>query len=356
MGILHRLFGGEGAEVTVPPMDGALHPDTALEDAPVLAAVPGVDNLVATDAGVLMSSGPSLLAMDKDGTTREVARMSAPIAALASSSQGIAAGLDDGTVILLDGGGAQTGRFNLPGGLHCITAMLFDRDGTLLVCNGSSRNPADEWKRDLLDGGRHGSVWRLEPAGGKWTALADGLAFPYGLATAKDGAVIVSESWRHRLIRLDGRREAVLDDLPGYPARIVPSSDGGYWLCAFAPRSQLIEFVLRETGYRREMMREIEPDYWIAPSLHAPRTFLEPLQGGSLKHLGILKPWAPTRSYGLVIRLDDAFAPQDSLHSRADGTFHGVTSCVEREGRLLASSRGTEEVRWVDLDGRSTNG
>ena len=72
------------------------------------------------------------------------------------------------------------------------------------------------------------------------------------------------------------------------------------------------------------MMEEIDPRYWIAPALRSGNTFLEPMQGGSLKTMGVLKPWAPPRSYGLVIRLDDAGPVRYSLHSRVDGKHHGI--------------------------------
>jgi hypothetical protein len=78
----------------------------------------------------------------------------------------------------------------------------------------------------------------------------------------------------------------------------------------------------------------------VAPSLHPSSTFLEPLQGGAQKHLGMLKPWAPTRSYGLVVRLDAAFRPVASWHSRADGTRHGVFTCLPDGETVLAASKG----------------
>ena len=129
--------------------------------------------------------------------------------------------------------------------------------------------------------------------------------------------------------------QIALPDLPAYPGRIISSHEGGYWLALFAVRSQLQEFVLRENRYRREMMANIDPEYWIAPALSSGRSFKEPLQAGSVIRLGIHKPWAPTRSYGLLLRLDDDFQPVWSAHSRADGNRHGVTSCLESDGRLL---------------------
>jgi hypothetical protein len=63
--------------------------------------------------------------------------------------------------------------------------------------------------------------------------------------------------------------------------------------------------------------------------------------------MGILKPWAPARSYGLVIRLDAAWEPVKSLHSRADGDRHGVTSCLEQTEELLISSKGGDVILSV---------
>jgi hypothetical protein len=143
-----------------------------------------------------------------------------------------------------------------------------------------------------------------------------------------------------------------LPDLPAYPARIAAAADGkGAWLALFAPRRQLTEFVLREHAYRKRMMDEVPPDYWVGPTLAPMKSFLEPLQGGTLKKLAAIKPWAPSRSYGLVVRLDEDYQPVFSFHSRADGTRHGITSALEVDGRLLAASHGSNAIVGIDLSG-----
>jgi streptogramin lyase len=233
-----------------------------------------------------------------------------------------------------------------------VTAMDSVPDGTLIIAVGSSKNGAEDWQRDLLDGERSGSVWRLDPKTGQARQLAAKLAYPNGVVVEADGNIIVSEAWQKRLVRLspDGRLLGqVMEDLPGYPARLSRSARGGYWLSIFAPRSPLIEFVLREPAYRKAMMAEVAPEFWIAPALRSGRSFREPMQGGALKQMGILKPWAPTRSYGLVVELDAAFVPLRSFHSRAGGKRHGVTSAVEAGGKLWATARGGDEVVAIDL-------
>jgi len=102
--------------------------------------------------------------------------------------------------------------------------------------------------------------------------------------------------------------------------------------------------VLQEQEYRAAMIREVSRDYWIAPALSSNRSFLEPLQCGGIKTMGIHKPWSPSRSYGLVARLDRAMQPAASFHSRANGTRHGITSAIESLGRILATSKGGDVI------------
>jgi len=198
-----------------------------------------------------------------------------------------------------------------------------------------------------------GSVWRVEISTGRQTELCGGLAFPYGFYH-DDKAFVVAESWRSRLleIAIDGSRPPteILGQIPGYVSRMAPAQGGGIWLAVFAPRSQLVEFVRREKRYCKLMIKNTDPDFWVAPTLRSNKSFSEPLQAGGVKQLGIMKPWSPARSYGLVIRLDDNFQPVYSLHSRADGSRHGITSCLEHNQRLLMAVKGDGMVASYPID------
>lgn len=350
LGRLWDQFVGSGeAAVTLPPLDGALRPNQEIEQADLVAEAPSADNLARDGDRTVLSSEATLLALRPGGGTEPVHGFGQAITALAGAPDGgLAVGLADGTIVLR--GGSRGGRsLALPPELGRFgpTALLFDGTDTLLACTGSARNPPGEWKRDLMGREAAGAVLRIDLNGSAPPqVLASGLAYPNGLALDQAG-LVVAESWRHRLVRLDagGKRSTVLDDLPGYPARLAPAADGrGAWLAVFAPRSQLIEFILREPSYRNRMMREVDPRYWMSPALSAPRSFLEPLQGGAIKQLGMMKPWAPSRSYGLVVRLDAGFQPVASLHSRADGQRHGITSCLDTGNALLLTSRGSDTV------------
>lgn len=341
----YDAFLGRGAAaVTIPAMDGALRANRRLDDGEVLRVVDAPDNLVATAAGVLYSSSDTVFRLSPGDPSDSVAAVfDAPVTCLAADAAGtLAVGLDDGRVLLH----GASGQSSLQSGGTCPTALAFD-GGSLVVAHGSAAHPPSRWRHDLMERGASGSVWRVGLDGGGPTCLARDLAWPCGVLVEAEGGVVVSESWRRRLLRLGARPNVLLDDLPGYPGRIVPAA-GGAWLAVFAPRSQMVEFVLREPGYRRRMMAEIHEDYWMAPALVSGRSFLEPLQGGGVKHMATLNSWAPTRSYGLVVRLDGTFEPLGSWHSRADGLRHGVTSVVEHGGALLVASKGGNAILAVD--------
>jgi hypothetical protein len=331
------LFGRGEAAVTVPPLDGALRPNRRLDEADQRVALDGVDDLATAGGTLVASAGDASFAL-ANGVWGRRRAYPATVAALAAMPDGLAVALASGEIVF-EGGRLDGRRCQLPPEIRCVTAMTAS-GGALYVANGSATNAAAEWQRDLLERNATGSVWRVDPDTGRSQAVAMGLAWPAGLAV-DDDRVVWSEAWRHSLVALGaaGRRETLLVDLPGYPGRIAPAADG-WWLAAFAPRSQLVEFVLREPAYRKRMMTEVPQEFWVAPRLRSGRNFYESLQGGGVKHLGMLKPWAPTQSAGLCIRLDRGFQPRGSLQSRADGRTHGVTAIAEHDGRLFVAARG----------------
>ena len=344
--LLSAATGKGEHSVTVPPMDGALLPNSALDDFPVLQAIAEVDNLAFVHGQLLYSSGRCVMICQIDGTgASKVADFEAPVTAVAAREDGlVSVALDDGSLLFTDLTGTKLRRLkSIEGSGHgSITALAFDPPGYLYACVGSSIHPASAWKRDLLEKGTTGSLWRIDPLDLSSTKLALGLAFPNGIAFDVDMAPLISEAWRHRVVSVPagGRIRVCVDDLPGYPGRLSAAAEGGFWLSVFAPRSQIIEFVLRESAYRKRMMLEVPEDYWVAPSLRSGKNHLEPLQGGAIRQLGIHKPWSPSFSYGLLVRLDQECQPIDSWHSRADGNRHGITSSLEHAGDLLVACKG----------------
>jgi hypothetical protein len=337
--IAHRVLGrGEGA-ITVPPFDGALKPNQALENAELVAELPNAEDLATDGMALYVADGGSVLRLE-GASFAALRRFERPVTALCALPGGrIAVALDGREVRVFHPTKAEAETVIADVGT-AVNALAPGAGGTLLATDGSESLPYGEWGRDLLSRGHSGRLLSIDLSVRQATVLASGLRYAFGAAAGE--TILVSESWRHRLISIGagGQIKPVFDHLPVYPSRLSPAAGGGYWLTAFAARTQLVEFVLREPTYRRRMMAEIEPEFWVVPRLRSGRSFREPMQGAHLKAMGIVKPWAPPRSYGLVIRLGADCTPQYSLHSRVDGSNHGVVAAVELGGDLYVLAKG----------------
>jgi hypothetical protein len=350
-GLTDRLLGRGDATITVPSFDGALKPNQILENAETLGEFEALEDLATDGKTLFIADGATILRLD-GAATAEVRRFDRAVSALCCLPDGgIAVALDGREVQVFATPSASSPSATISDpSLNAINALTPGPGGTLIASDGSTTRPHRQWTHDLMERGRSGRVLVLDTATGGVRPLATELSYAFG-ACGAGGELLVSESWRHRVIALgaDGSRRAVLDNLPVYPSRLSPAASGGFWLTAFAARTQLVEFVLRETGYRRRMMAEIDPEYWIAPKLKSGQSFLEPMQGAHIKTMGVVKPWAPPRSYGLVIRLDASGAPLYALHSRVDGVNHGVVAAVEINGSLFAIAKGPGRLLRLPL-------
>jgi sugar lactone lactonase YvrE len=354
-----RLLGRGSAAITVPVMDGLLLPNRALDQAAVAAELPGIDDLAWDGQGLWASAGPVLWRLDGDRFS-EQRRFDADITALAISRHGrFAVALGGRQVLVLAADGAVQATLDKLAGqpLCSINALAWDGEDALLLTDGSHQHAPAQWCHDLMTLGHSGRAARWWLGSGEADLLADGLAYAYGVLPGADG-VLVSESWQHRVVkraagaaagRGPGNASSLLAELPGYPSRMTPAADGGFWLSCFVCRTQLVEFVLREPAYRQRMVAEIDPRYWIAPALSSGHSFLEPLQGAGVKQMGVMKPWAPPRSYGLVLKVSANGRIQRSLHSQVDGRHHGITALAEHGGQLYAASKGSGRLLRVDL-------
>jgi hypothetical protein len=341
--------------VDVPSMDGALKPNNVLEEAVVKAELDAPDNVTLWKGRMVVTSGRDLIELcDHDRRGKRLQSFDAEISCMCTLADGsIVVGLADGSIQLVGGqfDGAKYKKVNETD-IHCPTSLCAVGSDCVLLTIGSSQHGPGQWNRDLMSLGCSGSVWRIHVANGTAVRVSDKLAYPCGVMQTQSGRIVVSEAWKHRLIEIgpNGACSALLDELPGYPSRITPTtSNDGYWLCVFAPRRSVVELILQDDKFRAEMINGIDEKYWMAPALATGHSFKEPLLGGAVKQLGHTKPWAPTRSYGLLIKLGLDFHPVASFHSRGDGTRHGVTSCIEADGQIVVTSKGGNSVLAVDL-------
>ena len=349
----------------IPSMDGAFSPNERLDQAmPIGDPLPGADAVAeAADGAICVSAG------------RKVWRLSGPgyaDRAVFTELDGDVGGLafhPDGRLLACTGRGLAeiepNGRTSYLGDaegepLRCLTAVAAAADGTIFACDGSTRHEAKAWCVDLMEHNRLGRIVTCGPALQNARVLARGLNYPGGVAISATGDLWFTETFAHRVSRavITGpgavaEPQIVIRNLPGYPSRLGLSHEGGFWLSLFAARTHLVEFVLREDDFREEMMRTIPPEYWIAPALATTGDCLEPMQTGGIKALGIQKPWAPPRSYGLVARLDADGEVVETLHSRVGGRHHGITAAIETAQGLVIISKGSGRVLLHKTDART---
>ena len=349
-----RLGRGEAA-ITVPILDGPLMPNTVLDAAEVFAQIENVDNLTATEKGLCCSSENLLLRIRwEEANLETVASFTAPISAMAGGKGMLAIGIEGQGVVIK--GGPHDGRsFDGTGGKGPVhpTSLAFLDGNTLLVTEGSDQNSATNWRRDLMEKFYRGSLWKLDLSDGTATRILGDLAWASGIAVTGSQQIFITESWRHRVLSIDlasGESEVVLEHLPAYPARIAPAVDAGFWLSFYSVRNQLVEFILQEDEYRQRMLNEVPEPFWMAPALASGLSFREPMQGSQLKQMGVMKAYALTRSYGLVVQCDPKMRPLRSFHSRADGTMHGCVSTCERGTALYVAAKGAGRIlRLADV-------
>jgi hypothetical protein len=348
-----RLLGRGDATITVPSFDGALKPNQMLERAEIVGQFDAPEDLATDGKALYIADGMTILRLEGAART-EVRRFERPVTALCCLPDGgIAVALDGREVQVFASPSAASAAVTFTDPSMCAVNALAPGPGrTLVATDGSTARPYSQWVHDLMERGRSGRVLVLDLESRSMRTLASGLRYAFGVCAAGSD-LFVSESWRHRVIALgaDGSQRTVLEHLPVYPSRLSPAASGGFWLTAFAARTQLVEFVLRENAYRRRMMAEIDPEYWIAPKLKSGQSFLEPMQGAHIKTMGVVKPWAPPRSYGLVIRLDGDGVPLYAVHSRVDGVNHGVVAAVELDGALFAIAKGPGRLLRMPLAG-----
>ena len=337
---------------SAPVFDGELRPNQELDLCRLVGRDLGdVDDVaVASDGTPLVSAGRRILAVTGHWFAPQIstaAKLDGRCGALCALTDGGLAVAVDGTRIAIIGGKNAGRQLDEAAGQRftAITAMAA-QGSRLVIAEGSSTNGVDAWRRDLFEANTSGRVVEIDLATGRDSVIASGLAWASGVAITADGGVVYCEAWAHRVTRHDstGSTVALYKDIPAYPGRLSPAPNGHFWLSCFAARTQLVDFVLADRNFTRRMMAELPEAFWIAPALAATDHPFEPTQLGGVKQYGAKKPWAPPRSYGLVVRLGQDLGPVGSMHSRVDGKRHGITGVAASDRRTFFLSRGHQKL------------
>jgi len=345
----------------IPVLDGAFSPNQRLDQARQLGdEITRPDDIaLGQDGALYVSTGNRILrCTGADFDTRAVfATLDGPVGGLACAPDGRLLACVSGVgLVALSPSGEIAGKLERVGGekIACPLSVSVASDGAVYLTDGSRINRPEGWLADLMQNrAPSGRLIACNSSLGEARVRADRLAWPLGVVVSGDGKdVWVAESWAHRLSafsRVGDDQRVIVKNYTGYPARLARGEDGEIWMAFLALRTQLTEFVLRERGFCEEMMRSVPPELWIGPALDGRLNPREPTQIGRIKKLGIQKPWAPPRSYGLVARLDDKGVAMETLHSRVDGRIHGVSAVRRIGSRVLAVSKGRDCLAELPL-------
>lgn len=338
---------------SLPPMEAGLRPNSLLDHAnPLLADLEREpdDVLIADDSKVVFSAGHELCELSS-GSVRTMADLGAPVGALVHHEDVVIASVDGRGLAAIDRDGKTTDLCDDPS-LRCMTDLAVLPDGSLLAAVGSTQHSIDDWPRALIAGDRSGRLIRI--VDGQAVVVASGLAWPSGVEAGDDGEVLVTLSLGHRiearsLGALGQRGRPVLRNLPVYPGRIA-RCDEGWWIAAPYVRNRATELVLDEPQVCREMIETVHPKDWLVPRIRSDNPYTDCLQMGQLRVLGVLKPWAPPRSYGLAFLLGRDGRIAASAHSRVDGERHGITGVAAKGNRVVLAGRGCRSLLELRRD------
>jgi len=115
---------------------------------------------------------------------------------------------------------------------------------------------------DILEHGGHGRVYRYDPENDKTTVVLDGLNFANGVAVSEDQSyLLINETASYRVWRFwlsgpeAGRREIIIDNLPGFPDNINNGRNGQFWIGLVAPRVQILDDLSGKPFIRKILQR-----------------------------------------------------------------------------------------------------
>ncbi|WP_203784425.1 SMP-30/gluconolactonase/LRE family protein, partial [Asanoa ferruginea] len=198
-------------------------------------------------------------------------------------------------------------------------------DGTIYFSDSSQRYGLEHWRADIMEHTGTGRLLRRSPTG-EIDVLLDGLQFANGVALAADESfVAVAETGAYRISRVQltgpeaGRRDILVDNLPGFPDNLSTGADGRIWIALATPRNALLDRLHARPPVLRRAV-------WALPQAFQP---------------------APARTTW-VMAVDASGSVVADLQT-ADGGYHMVTGVREHAGHLYLGSLTEPTVAVVPL-------
>ncbi|XP_038586159.1 adipocyte plasma membrane-associated protein-like isoform X3 [Micropterus salmoides] len=196
---------------------------------------------------------------------------------------------------LVSGGQVVAGRK-----LSFINDVAVTQDGKkLYFTDSSSRWQRRDYMHLIMEATADGRVLEYDTESRELTVVMDNLRFPNGIHLLPDEeSVLVAETTMARIRRVHvaglnkGGMDTFMDNLPGFPDNIRPSSSGGYWVAMSAvrpnPGFSMLDFLSQRPWIKKlifklfsqEVMMKFVPRYSLVAELHdggiCTRSFHDP--------------------------------------------------------------------------------
>ncbi|XP_061823240.1 adipocyte plasma membrane-associated protein [Nerophis lumbriciformis] len=196
---------------------------------------------------------------------------------------------------LVAGGQVVAGRK-----LMFINDLAVTQDGKkVYFTSSSSRWQRRDYLHLIMEATADGRVLEYDTESRELSVVMENLRFPNGIQLLPDEeSVLVAETTMARIRRIHvaglnkGGMDTFMDNLPGFPDNIRPSSSGGYWVAMSAvrpnPGFSMLDFLSQRPWIKKllfklfsqEVMMKFVPRYSLVAELHdgglCSRTFHDP--------------------------------------------------------------------------------
>lgn len=148
-------------------------------------------------------------------------------------------------------------------------------DGRVFFSEATIRYEMYDWMVDALEARGNGRIICYDPKDGSSRTVVPHLQLPNGICVEPNGqSLLYAETWGCRITRWwfdgpdKGKREVIIDNLPGYPDNINRASDGNYWCALCGMRSPVFDLALTMPSFRRRMVQRVGRDDWLYPNMN----------------------------------------------------------------------------------------
>lgn len=203
-------------------------------------------------------------------------------------------------------------------------------NGSVFFTDSSNKFDRVNNRMEFLEGAGNGRLMHYNPSNGIVQVAVSGLHFANGITvTPNEEHLLISETTRARILRyhlkgsLNGTTDVFVDNLPGLPDNIKPSSRGGYWIALAVVRMYGVLDVLA--------------------SLPGLRNFI-----AKFDLLPILEKIVPT--HAMIVEVDNRGHMVRSLHDSGGKVTGPPSTVLDMKDKLLLGSYFAPHLVVVPLD------